>query len=90
MSPREEKIRAGAEEITHLGEFQFVLYFEPYFAQGPYGQNIAKHAFTIDRNHISHRMIRERYDTLEEADEALNHARDELAVHIAKIAFGLH
>ena len=85
MSPREQGIRKGHREWFYLGDFQLCLYFEPYYEKGE-----IRHGFTVDRNHISHRLIRVRFDTLEEADAAIQQVKDELAVSIAKQAFGLN
>ena len=91
MSPREKGLRAGHKEFTYIGEFQLVLYWEAYATiHDVAGRHTIKHGFTVDRNHVSHRQVRVRYDTLEEADKAIATIKDELAISIAKQAFGLH
>ena len=91
MSPREAGIRSGHKEWFYLGDWQISLYWELY--GGPAdstGRSVIKSGFTVDRRHHSTMPKVVRYETLEEADAAIELIKNELAISIAKQAFGLH
>ncbi len=88
MSPREAGIRSGHKEWFYLGDWQISLYWEAYAFPARGGAEI-RHAFTVDRRHHSTMPKVVRYETLEEADAAIELVKNELAISIAKQAFGL-
>jgi hypothetical protein len=94
MNQRAQGIRAGHREWTYIGEAQLVLYWEPFaepdLIEPGRIRSVIKHAFTVDLNHISGRVQRKRFTTLEEADAYIEETKDRLAVEVAKKAFGLN